>query len=81
MFFDEFLASALLMFVIFALKDDSNKGSFSASGEWFPLGLFFLIFAIGATFGYQTGYAINIARDFGPRIMRSVRAETHWVVY
>lgn len=35
MFFDEFIASTLLMFVIFALKDDSNKGQFSASGAWF----------------------------------------------
>ncbi len=69
MFFDEFIASAILMFVIFALKDDSNKGSFSASGAWFPLGLFFLIFGIGACWGWQTGYAINLARDFGPRLM------------
>ncbi|KAK3711527.1 glycerol channel [Vermiconidia calcicola] len=65
----EFIASAILMFVIFALKDDSNKGQFSASGAWFPLGLFFLIFGIGACFGWQTGYAINLARDFGPRLM------------
>lgn len=50
-FFSEFIASAILMFVIFALKDDSNKGSFSASGEWFPLGLFFLIFGLGSCFG------------------------------
>ena len=69
MVFDEFLASAILMFVIFALKDDTNKGQFSASGAWFPLGLFFLIFGIGACFGWQTGYAINLARDFGPRLM------------
>lgn len=69
MFFDEFIASFLLMFVIFALKDDSNKGQFSASGAWFPLGLFFLIFGIGACFGWQTGYAINLVRDFGPRLM------------
>jgi aquaglyceroporin related protein, other eukaryote len=69
MFFDEFIASFILMFVIFALKDDSNKGQFSASGAWFPLGLFFLIFGIGACFGWQTGYAINLARDFGPRLM------------
>lgn len=69
MFFDEFIASAMLMFVIFALKDDSNKGQFSASGAWFPLCLFFLIFGIGASWGWQTGYAINLARDFGPRLM------------
>lgn len=34
-----------------------------------PLGLFFLIFGIGACFGWQTGYAINLVRDFGPRLM------------
>ncbi|KAK3074994.1 glycerol channel [Teratosphaeriaceae sp. CCFEE 6253] len=69
MFMDEFIASAILMFVIYALKDDSNKGSFSASGAWFPLAMFFLVFGIGACFGWQTGYAINLARDFGPRLM------------
>ena len=57
------------MFVIFALKDDSNPGQFSASGQWFPLGVFFLIFGIGCCFGWETGYAINFARDFGPRLM------------
>jgi aquaglyceroporin related protein len=55
-FFSEFIASAILMFVIFALKDDSNKGTFSASGSWFPLALFFLIFGLGACFGSNTGY-------------------------
>ncbi|KAK4499657.1 hypothetical protein PRZ48_010175 [Zasmidium cellare] len=68
-FFSEFIASAILMFVIFALKDDGNKGQFSASGSWFPLALFFLIFGLGACFGWNTGYAINLARDFGPRLM------------
>lgn len=24
---------------------------------------------IGACFGWETGYAINLARDFGPRLM------------
>lgn len=71
-FFSEFIASALLMFVIFALKDDSNKGQFQASGNWFPLALFFLIFGLGAAFGWNTGYAINFARDFGPRLMSYV---------
>lgn len=57
------------MFVIMALKDDTNKGQFSASGNWFPLALFFLIFGLGACFGWDTGYAMNLARDFGPRLM------------
>lgn len=68
-FFSEFIASTILMFVIFAMKDDSRQGGFSAAGSWFPLGLFFLVFGLGACFGWDTGYAINLARDFGPRLM------------
>jgi aquaglyceroporin related protein len=64
-FFSEFIASALLMFMIYALKDDGNIGA----GPFTPLGLFFVIFGIGACFGWETGYAINLARDFGPRLM------------
>lgn len=47
------------MFVIFALKDDSNPGAMgkTGAGHLFPLGLFFLIFGLGACFGYETGYA------------------------
>ncbi|KAL1622904.1 glycerol channel [Neofusicoccum ribis] len=60
MFFSEFVASSILMLVIFALKDDDNIGA----GPLTPLALFFLIFGIGACF-----YAINLARDFGPRLM------------
>jgi aquaglyceroporin related protein, other eukaryote len=65
MFFSEFIASAILMFCIYALKDDGNLGA----GNLTPLALFFVIFGIGACFGWETGYAINLARDFGPRLM------------
>jgi len=54
-FFSEFIASWILMFVIFALKDDSNKGFSKGSGNWFPLSMFFLIFGLGACFGWETG--------------------------
>ncbi|GIC88261.1 MIP/aquaporin family protein [Aspergillus udagawae] len=64
-FFSEFIASSILMFMIFALKDDGNIGA----GPLTPLALFFLIFGIGACFGWETGYAINLARDFGPRLV------------
>jgi aquaglyceroporin related protein, other eukaryote len=64
-FFSEFIASTLLMFLIYALKDDGNIGA----GNLTPLGLFFIIFGIGACFGWETGYAINLARDFGPRLV------------
>ena len=65
MFFSEFIPSTVLMFMIFALKDDSNLGA----GKLFPLMLFFVIFGLGACFGFETGYALNLARDFGPRLM------------
>lgn len=70
-FFSEFITATLLMFVIFALKDESNRGAMgkSGAGSFFPLALFFLIFGLGACFGWETGYAINLARDFGPRLM------------
>ena len=62
--FSEVVTSTMLMFCIFALKDDSNLGA----GNLTPIALFFLIFALGATLGWETGYAINLARDFGPRL-------------
>lgn len=65
MFFSEFIASTILMFCIYALKDDGNLGA----GNLTPLMLFFVIFGIGACFGWETGYALNFARDFGPRLM------------
>ncbi|PCG98081.1 Major intrinsic protein [Penicillium occitanis (nom. inval.)] len=64
-FFSEFIASAILMFTIFAIKDDDNLGA----GPLTPLVPFFVIFGIGACFGWETGYAINLARDFGPRLV------------
>lgn len=60
-FFSEFIASAILMFVIYALVDNG-------AGNLMPLCLFMLIFGLGACFGWETGYALNLARDFGPRL-------------
>ncbi|EFX02739.1 hypothetical protein CMQ_2668 [Grosmannia clavigera kw1407] len=65
MFFSEVIASSLLMFLIFAIGDNNNIGA----GNLAPLCLFFIIFGIGACFGWETGYAINLARDFGPRLV------------
>ena len=75
-FFSEFIASAILMFCIYALRDDDNLGS----GNLTPLGLFFVIFGIeGACFGWETGYAINFARDFGPRLVSYMLGYGHEV--
>ncbi|KAB5583215.1 aquaglyceroporin [Coniochaeta sp. 2T2.1] len=62
MFFSEFICTAVLIFVIYALVDNG-------AGNLMPLCLFFLIFGIGACFGWETGYAMNLARDFGPRLV------------
>ncbi|TFA98039.1 putative membrane protein [Trichoderma ghanense] len=64
-FFDEFTGSAILLFCLYALQDDGNIGA----GNLLPLGLFFVFYGIGACFGSNTGYAVNPARDLGPRIM------------
>jgi len=64
-FFSEIVASTILMICIYALQDNGNIGA----GNLTPLALFFVIFGIGACFGWETGYAINLARDFGPRLM------------
>lgn len=68
-FFSEFIASATLIFVIFALKDGSNTGGIRGDANFFPFALMFLIFGLGCAFGVETGYALNFARDFGPRLM------------
>jgi glycerol uptake facilitator protein len=64
-FGDEFLGTALLVGLIFAIVDARNQ---PVQGNLNPLIIGFLIVAIGASFGLNTGYAINPARDFGPRL-------------
>jgi len=64
-FGDEFIGTALLVGLIFAIVDGRNQ---PVQGNLNPLIIGFLIVAIGASFGLNTGYAINPARDFGPRL-------------
>ena len=64
-FGDEFIGTALLVGLIFAITDGRNQ---PVQGNMNPLIIGFLIVAIGASFGLNTGYAINPARDFGPRL-------------
>ncbi|KAF2431220.1 putative aquaglyceroporin [Tothia fuscella] len=63
-FFSEFLASAVLMFCIFALTAEKY-----GSKNLTPLMLAFVFIGISACFGWETGFAINGARDFGPRLL------------
>jgi len=68
-FGDEFIGTALLVGLIFAIVDVRNQ---PVQANLNPLIIGFLIVAIGASFGLNTGYAINPARDFGPRLWMAI---------
>jgi aquaglyceroporin related protein len=52
-FFDEFLGTAVLVIVVFAINDKKNN---PPPGGLAPLVLFLLILGIGASIGMQTGF-------------------------
>src|SRR6185312_6448044 len=63
--FSEFLGTAVLLLGVRALTDRRNA---APGGYVEPLALGGLVWAIGLSLGGLTGYAINPARDLGPRI-------------
>jgi glycerol uptake facilitator protein len=67
--FDQVLGTALLLALIFAITDERNQ-PLSASLAPAMIGL--SVVAIGISFGGMHGYAINPARDFGPRLFTVV---------
>ena len=70
-FFCEFVGTWLLVFVIlmFATKENTPAVGMGSLGA-FPVTA--LIMAIGMSLGGTTGYAINPARDFGPRCVHAL---------
>ena len=66
----EAVGTFVLVFGVLSITDPGNKG-LAASGLT-PLIVGFLVFAIGLSLGGPTGYAINPARDLGPRIMHAI---------
>ncbi|THH10765.1 hypothetical protein EW146_g8273 [Bondarzewia mesenterica] len=68
-FFDEFLGAFTLLLVIFAVTDKKNE---PPPAGLVPLALFVALLGISSAFGMQTGFAINPARDLGPRIMTAM---------
>ena len=64
-FLDQVLGTALLLLLIFAIVDEFNMPPGSNLG---PLMIGLVVVAIGMSFGGMHGYAINPARDFGPRM-------------
>ncbi len=63
-FLDQMIGTALLLLLIFAIADERNQ----PAGPLGPLMIGAVVVAIGMSFGGLHGYAINPARDFGPRV-------------
>ena len=64
-FFDQVIGTGLLVGIIFALTDEYNT---PVKGNLAPFAVGLIVVAIGMSFGANAGYAINPARDFGPRM-------------
>ncbi len=68
-FVDQVVGTALLMATILAITDQRNN----ATPAWLtPIIVGGIVVAIGVSFGFNAGYAINPARDLGPRLFTAV---------
>ena len=68
-FVDQVVGTALLMGAILAITDPRNN----ATPGWFtPVIVGGIVTVIGVAFGFNAGYAINPARDLGPRLFTAV---------
>jgi len=65
-FVSEVIGTFVLVFVILTF------GNSGAMGDMGALPVAFLVVVIGLSLGGTTGYAINPARDLGPRIMHAI---------
>ncbi len=61
----EIIGTAMLIWGIYGVIDAKNVG---VGANLWPLLVGFVVMAIGLSLGGPSGYAINPARDFGPRI-------------
>jgi glycerol uptake facilitator protein len=64
-FLDQFIGTGLLVLLIFAITDEFNS---PPGANLAPVLIGLVVVAIGMSFGGMHGYAINPARDFGPRL-------------
>ncbi len=63
-FLDQVIGTAILLFVVFAITDERNQPAANLT----PVLVGLTVVAIGMSFGALHGYAINPARDIGPRL-------------
>jgi glycerol uptake facilitator protein len=73
-FRDQIIGTAILLFLIFAITDGRNTSPLANLAP-FIIGL--LVVGIGMAFGTDAGYAINPARDFGPRLAEYLTGYHH----
>ncbi len=66
---DQIVGTAMLLLVIRALGDSRNT---APTGNLGPVLVGFLVMVIGMSYGLNAGYAINPARDFGPRLFTAL---------
>ena len=66
---DQTIGTALLLFLVMALIDERNQ---PLGANLTPVMIGAVVVAIGMSFGGMHGYAINPARDFGPRLFTVV---------
>ncbi|KAF8939426.1 aquaporin-like protein [Dissophora ornata] len=64
----ELFGTAFLVLVIFSTSDKGN----TPAGNVQPLIIGLSLAAIGNSFGYETGFALNPARDFAPRVFAAM---------
>src|SRR5215211_2778638 len=62
---DQIVGTAFLVCFIFAVIDEFNQ---PVRANLAPIAVGFIVVAVGLSFGANAGYAINPARDFGPRL-------------
>jgi len=68
-FLDQVIGTALLLLLILAITDELN---IPPGANLAPAMIGLVVVAIGMSFGGMHGYAINPARDFGPRLFTAV---------
>uniref|UniRef100_F7GJE9 Aquaporin-3 n=2 Tax=Monodelphis domestica TaxID=13616 RepID=F7GJE9_MONDO len=68
-FFDQFIGTAALIICVLAIVDPHNN-PVPRGLEAFTVG--FVVLVIGTSMGFNSGYAVNPARDFGPRLFTAI---------
>jgi len=82
-FVDQVAGTALLVLLVLALVDSKNL---APPANLSPVMIGLVVVVIGEAFGFNAGYAINPARDLGPRLFTALagwgagvfRAGNHW---